>query len=140
MGCNNSNVDDSTFLTEETINILYGKKKLFKFSVYEKDPNNCNKIIVPTTLDLTNTSVEVFSEDDPSTAIITDTPAKEDILNSVLQKEGVALSYMIDTTLVVFESDKKYALIFSYDLPNGERDSKIVYFYVSSFKFINFNC
>lgn len=140
MGCNNSNVDDSTFLTEETINILYGKKKLFKFSVYEKDPNNCNKIIVPTTLDLTNTSVEVFSEDDPSTAIITDTPAKEDILNSALQKEGVALSYMIDTTLVVFESDKKYALIFSYDLPNGERDSKIVYFYVSSFKFINFNC
>lgn len=140
MSCADYNLDDGYLLSDELQNILKDKRFLIKFVVYENDTEDCGKIVVPTTLDLTNLSVDIYSEVDPTIAIISDTPTKEDVLNQNLEKEGVALSYMVDTSNVLFVVDKKYAAIFGYDLPNGERDFKIFYFTVVPFKFKNFSC
>lgn len=140
----NNDIPDATPKT-----FILGEKKRIKLNIYEpKDnstlENNCspnrNNIVIPTTITITNTSVNIYLCTDMTTVLVTDVPAQIDIIDSKLQKIGVQLSYNVDTSISPLNSVGKYVLVFSYTVDSLENFIVPCYFNVVSVSCLDGNC
>lgn len=101
--------------------LIKGEKINFFKNIYEFIDNSgfdclcdSSSIVIPTTLSLSDTSVQIYYEDDLTTPIITDVPTETDIENSAGEIVGIRISYLVDTTDIIMSEYGLYLLIFAY--------------------------
>lgn len=136
LGSSSITLSTANLLQGEPIDLILGEKRRFKLNIYQDKDNavvvtSCptlNDIVVPTTLTVTNEVVNIYNTSDFTTVLVTGVPVKVDILDSLLQKQGVQLSYVVDTTAVGLNVVGSYAMVFSFDIDAIETRMIPIYF------------
>lgn len=139
------NSDDYCGSTET---LIQGEKRRLSINLYQPKDNsaleyNCNPqrndLVIPPTFVVTAEQIDIYSEDDLTTPIITDTPSKTDIFDSTPTLIGVKLSYVIDTTISGIDTVGSYIAVFTYTIDGSEVFKSVCYFDVVAIGFAG-NC
>ena len=131
-----------------TETLIQGEKRRLSVNLYQpKDnsalENNCNPqrndLVIPATFVITNEAVDIYISSDLVTPVISDTPSNTDIFDAALNRIGVKLSYVIDTTNPAISEVGSYVVVFSYDVDGAETFKSVCYFDVVALGFPS-NC
>lgn len=71
-------------------------------------------IVIPSTINVTSSSVDFYFEEDLVTPVLSDTPSITNIFDSSSNFIGVKLSYVFDTSATEFSEDGKYLMELIY--------------------------